>query len=323
MTKPNLLVMSPIWPSAIDTLAGQFTLQRYDIAEDKTALLQEVGHNCRAVIINGNFQLGVAELAFLPKLEIVACTTAGFEKLDHEALQQRGITLTNASHALKDDVADTALMLVLAVFKDLVRADAYVRTGEWQKKGPYPLLTALNDKRAGLLGLGTIGSEIATRLQAMRMQIGYCTRRPMDVEHTYFPDANTLADWCDVLIIAVPGGVETAGLVDRSVLRRLGPQGTLINIARGSVVDEAALIECLKSGALGAAGLDVYQNEPAPNSDLTKLPNVTLYPHHASGTVETRRAMTEMAVENLAAHFAGDPLPTPVRNNLQQSRTVQ
>ncbi|MEN8831779.1 2-hydroxyacid dehydrogenase [Pacificibacter sp.] len=323
MTKPDLLVMSPIWPSAIDTLAAQFTLHRYDLAEDKLALLKAVGQNCRAVIINGNYQLGVAELAFLPRLEIVACTTAGFEKLDHDALQQRGIALTNASLALKDDVADTALMLVLASFKDLVRADAYVRQGQWQHQGPYPLLTALKGKRAGILGLGTIGREIASRLEAVRMTIGYCTRRPQDVEHTYFTDALSLADWCDVLIVAIPGGAETKGLIDQAILKKLGSQGTLINISRGSVVDEAALIACLKSGTLGAAGLDVYQNEPTPNPDLTDLPNVVLYPHHASGTVETRCAMTELAVENLAAHFAGTRPISPVNSSVQHSRAAQ
>lgn len=313
MTKPDLLMMSSLRSFAVEQLASAFTLHRLDIAEDKQALLQEVGANCRAVILNGKDKLSEVQLAHLPALEIVACTSAGYEGLDHIALEARGIPLTNASLALKDEVADTAVMLTLSTLKELVRADRHVRDGKWQSEGAYPLLHTLTGKRVGIFGFGAIGEEIATRLQAMRMEVAYSTRRKRDVPYSYFPDVAALADWCDVLIVAVPGGAATQNIVDSNVLTRLGAQGTLINIARGSVVDEAALIACLQAGVLGAAGLDVFANEPDPNPELTALPNVTLYPHHASGTVETRRAMTQLAVDNLIAHFAGDTLMSQVK----------
>jgi len=317
VTKPNVLVMSSIWPTGLDTLAAGCELHRLDRAENKAAFLAKVGSCCHAVVMNGKDQLGAKELEHLPHLEIVACTTAGYEGVDHVALARRGITLTNASLALKDDVADTAVMLVLSALKHQVPGDAYVRSGQWGRNGPYPLLTALKGKHVGLLGLGTIGTEIALRLQAMRMKIGYFTRSPKNVDYTYFATATTLADWSDVLVVAIPGGPGTKGLVDETVLRRLGPTGTLINIARGSVVDEPALINCLRTGALGSAGLDVYLNEPHPDPNLTGLPNVVLYPHHASGTVETREAMTRIAVGNLLAHFSGQTLISPACGSAQ------
>ncbi len=323
MTKPNILIMSTLRPFALDRLAEEFVVHRYDTANDKDALLQEVGADCRAVIINGKDTLGQAQLSQLPKLEIVACTSAGFEGLDHLALEKRGIALTNASLALKDEVADTAVMLTLSTLKELVRADRHVREGKWQREGHYPLLHTLTGKRAGIFGFGAIGAEIATRLQAMRMEIGYSSRRARELPYPYFPDVAALADWSDVLIVAVPGGAETRKVVDADVLARLGAHGVLINIARGSVVDEAALIDCLQSGDLGAAGLDVFENEPNPNPELTALPNVTLYPHHASGTVETRQAMTQLAVDNLIAHFMGKSLASQVKASPKPAEGVR
>ncbi|MEP2533251.1 2-hydroxyacid dehydrogenase [Shimia sp.] len=322
MTKPQVLVMSPIWPSVLQDLERHFVVYRLDLAEDKADFLNRLGGNCRAAIISGHYTFGEEELQRLPQLEILACNTAGFEMIDDSVLRQNGIPFTNASLALSDEVADTAVMLTLAARKELVKADAYVRSGEWGAQGPYPLLSSLKGKRAGILGLGIIGQEIANRLQALKLDIGYCTRRRKDNAYRYFPDAVSLANWSDILIVAVPGGAETEGMIDKSVLSELGTQGTLINIARGSVVDEEALISCLTSGALGSAGLDVFLNEPDPDPRLTELRNVVLYPHHASGTNETRCAMSQLALNNLIAHFSGASLISPVFELDQRNRTI-
>ncbi|MGJ8609636.1 MAG: 2-hydroxyacid dehydrogenase [Octadecabacter sp.] len=321
MTKQQVMVMSTVFPSALPSLAAQFDLLRCDLAEDRDVFLRENGKNCRAVILNGHVPLGAEELQHMPNLELAACTSAGFESIDLAQLDRAGIALTNSSLALKDDVADAAVMLLLATRRNLVQCDAYVRSGQWGQDGPFPLLSTLKGKRAGILGFGTIGQEIAARLLPMKLEIGYCTRTQRDVDFSYFSDAATLAAWCDIMIVVIPGGAETHHLVGRDVMTKLGPAGTLINVARGSVVDETALIDCLTSGKLMSAGLDVFQNEPTPNSALTSLPNVVLYPHHASGTQETRGAMAQLAVDNIAAHFQGRPLLTPVMTSNQTFRT--
>lgn len=312
MSRPQIMVMSPVLPAAFRVLEAKFDLLRCDEATDREAFLRAHGKDCRAVIIKGHDSFGRPELQLMPKLEVVSCMTAGFEAIDASALHADGVLLSNTSFALKDDVADTAVMLILAATRQLVSCDAYVRTGDWGQNGPYPLLSSLTGKRAGILGLGVIGQEIAARLKPMRLEVGYCTRRKRETDLTYFADPEELADWSDILIVVVPGGSETLDLVNHNVLSKLGPNGTLINVARGSVVDETALIDCLETGKLGGAGLDVYKNEPNPDPALTRLKTVVLNPHHASGTIETRNAMSHLAVDNLIAHFQGARLLTPV-----------
>ena len=252
------------------------------------------------------------QLEQLPNVGVVACSSAGFEAIDDAALRERGIALTNSSDALLDDVADVALMLTLAARRQLIAADRYVRSGAWAREGMYPLLSAVKGKRAGIVGLGKIGQAIARRFEPLGLEIGYTARSRKASPHRYFPDTLSLAEWADILVAIVPGGSDTAGLISRDVIHALGPEGTFVNVARGSVADEDALIDALMTGRLGSAALDVYLNEPAPNPALTSLPNVTLYPHHASGTVETRDAMAQTVVDNLAAFFAGRPLVTAV-----------
>lgn len=318
MRTAEILVMSPVRDGAMAQLERAYVLHRMDRAADRRAFLADHGPACAAVVTSGHVPLTRTELAHLPNVELVACVSAGFDAIDAAALRDRGIALTNTSVALFDDVADTALMLTLAARRHLVAAHAHVASGAWGRKGAYPLLSAIRGKRAGILGLGQIGCAIAARFEPLGLEIGYCTRRPRDVAYRHFGDAHALAAWADILVVAVPGGAGTAGLVDARMIAALGPQGTLINIARGSVVDEPALIAALSSGRLGSAGLDVFQNEPDPDRDLIALPTVTLYPHHASGTVETRDAMAQLVVDNLAAHFAGRPLLTPVQGVMGQ-----
>lgn len=312
MTKQDVMVLYPARPKAMAQLEAAYNLHRADEAADRNAFLAEYGPRCTGLVTNGHADLTRADLEHLPNLEIVACSSAGFENIDAAALRERRIAFTNSSDALCDDVADTALMLTLACRRHLITGHDYVKSGDWGRKGMYPLLSANKGKRAGIVGLGTIGTAIARRLEPLKMEIGYIARSVKPVAYRHFDDLLALAEWADVLVLAVPGGPQTEGMIDAPVLEALGPQGTLVNIARGSVVDETALIEALSSGKLGSAGLDVFLNEPNPDPALTSLPNVTLYPHHASGTVETRDAMAQTVVDNLAAHYAGQPLLNPV-----------
>jgi len=308
MSKPDVLVIHPVRPNAMQQLETTYTLHRYDLAPDKAAFLAEFGPKCVAIVTSGHCELTHNHLAYLPNLELVACSTAGFEAIDLEALTERNIPLTNASAALCDDVADTALLLTLASRRQLVAAHHYVASGDWGRKGMYPLLSATRGNKVGIVGIGMIGQAIARRFTPLGVEIGYTARSEKSVPYRYFSDVTSLARWSDILVVIVPGGPATEGLINFAVMAALGPTGTLVNVSRGSVVDEAALIEALGGGCLGSAGLDVYQNEPNPAPALIGLPNVTLYPHHASGTVETRDAMSQTVVDNLAAHFAGKPL---------------
>lgn len=310
--KPDVLVLYPTRPKAMAALEAAYTLHRYDTADDKGAVLEAAGESCRAIVTNGHASLTREMVAQLPRLGIVACSSAGYESIDVDALSERGIKLTTTSDALYDDVADMALLLTLATRRDLIRAHAYVASGDWGRQGMYPLQSSIKGKTVGIVGMGTIGKAIARRCEPLNLGIAYYARSDKGVPWRFQPDLEALARESDILIVAVPGGPETENLIDARILAALGPAGTLINIARGSVVDEDALVAALSSGALGSAGLDVYWNEPNPNPALTALPNVTLYPHHASGTEETRDAMAQLVVDNLAAFYAGQPLLTPV-----------
>jgi lactate dehydrogenase-like 2-hydroxyacid dehydrogenase len=312
-SKPDVMVLYEQRPKAMAQLQQAYTLHRWDQAADKAALLAEHGAKCRAVATNGHAPIDRALLDALPNLELVACSSAGFEAFDVGLMAERGIALTNTSAALRDDVADTAIMLMLAARRGLVAADAYVRSGGWVRHGMFPLQRALKGSRLGIVGLGMIGTAIAQRAQAMGVEILYWNRSPKDVNWQYRPDVKTLAAESDHLVVTVAGGAGTRGLISREVMDALGPEGLLINIARGSVVDQEAMIAALRDGRLGHAALDVYAQEPTQEPGLVFLPNVTLYPHHASGTVETRDAMAQLVVDNLAAFFAGRPLLTPVQ----------
>lgn len=311
--KPDILIAHPLQPRFMDDLGARYTLHRLDQAADRDAVLAQAGPVCTAMVVNGHVAVDAALLDRLPALRLAACSSAGFDMMDLPDMTRRGITLTNTSVALVDDVADTAILLMLAARRRLVEGDAHVRSGDWGRQAAFPLTTSTAGKRAGILGLGNIGAAIARRCEAMGLRIGYSGRnaRP-GVNYAYFPNPVALADWADILIVATPGGAGTAGLVSADVLRALGPRGTLVNIARGSVVEEAALIDALRGGVIAHAGLDVFLNEPHPDPALTALPNVTLYPHHASGTEETRDRMAQLTVDNLDAFFAGRPLLTPV-----------
>ncbi|MDB6454300.1 2-hydroxyacid dehydrogenase [Falsirhodobacter sp. 20TX0035] len=310
--KPDLLVAFTPRALQMAQLEEAYTCHRYDRATDKPAFLAEFGPRCRAMFCNGHLHVDTTFLDNMPALEMIAVTSAGFETIDVGALKARGIRMTNTSDALVDDVADMAVLLMLAARRQLVEGDAYVRSGDWGQMGMFPLTTSTRGKKAGIVGLGNIGRAIAKRCEVFGLEIAYSGRTKKDVPYTFFDNPTDLAHWADILIVATSGGADTEHLISADVLRALGENGSFVNIARGTVVDEEALIAALENATIASAGLDVFENEPTPDARLLELPNVVLYPHHASGTVETRDAMHQLAVDNLAAFYAGQPLLTPV-----------
>lgn len=311
--KPDVLVAYPTRPRQMAQLEQDYTLHRLDLAADKPAMLAEVGPRCTAMVCNGHVSIDEAFLAQIPALKIVASSSVGYDTMDVAAMTRVGVRLTNTPDVLTDDVADTALMLLLAARRRLVQGDRHVRSGEWGRSGPMSLTRSTAGKSVGIVGLGRIGSAIARRCEALGLTVGYFGRcEKPGVGYRYFADVVALAEWSDILIAATSGGAETRAIVSASALKALGPEGSFINIARGSVVDEPAMIAALKDGRLGSAGLDVFENEPDPDPAFRDLDNVVLYPHHASGTEETRDKMAQLVVDNLAAHFGGRALLTPV-----------
>ncbi|SLN67773.1 Glyoxylate/hydroxypyruvate reductase B [Aquimixticola soesokkakensis] len=312
MIKPDILVLHPILPDDMAALASKFTLHSFD-ARSALDGLGAAAKSSRAIVTNGHTPLERALIEELAQLELVACGSAGFDSLDTETLKARGIRLTNTSPALTDDVADTAILLMLAARRNLIRAHAYVQDGSWGTKGMFALQSSVKGKNVGIVGLGQIGAAIAARCAVMGANVGYFGRtQKAGVDYKFEPDLTALARWSDILILAVSGGAGTRGLVSKNVIQALGPNASLINVSRGTVVDEPALIAALQNGDLASAGLDVFENEPAPDEQLTALANVTLFPHHASGTFETRAAMSRLVRENLIAYFDDKPLVSQV-----------
>ena len=248
----------------------------------------------------------------LPGLKIVSNFGVGVDQIDLEAAKKRGIIVTNAPDVLNECVADTALALLLMTLRKYPQSEAYLRSGDWATRGDYPLSVSLGGKTLGVLGLGRIGEAIARRASACGMKIRYHNRNRKDVPYAYDPDPATLAKNCDVLMVVTPGGAATAKLVNAKVLDALGPKGFLVNIARGSVVDEPVLLKYLQERKIAGAGLDVFADEPRVPAEFFALDNAVLLPHVASATAETRAAMGNHQVDNLAAYFAGKPVLTRV-----------
>ena len=244
---------------------------------------------------------------------MIAVFGVGTDAVDLTAARERNIPVTNTPGILADEVADLAIGLMLASARQILFADRYVRDGSWGGKGPIPLGRSVGGKTMGVLGLGGIGRAIAERGVALRMRVIYGgPRRKPDVPYDYVADPVELARRSDYLMVACKGGPETRHLVSAAVIDALGPKGTLVNVARGSVVDERALVAALAEGRLGHAALDVFESAPNPSPELLKLPDVIVQPHHGSATVETRTAIGRLMIDNLNAHFAGRPLLTPV-----------
>lgn len=311
-TQPEIVIVGPMYPPCQARLEAEFTAHRLWEAADRAAFLSGLADRVRGVAVYALHGCPAEIIEALPRLEIVACMGIGVDKIDLACAKARGIAVTNTPDVVTEDTADIALALMIAVERRVVEADRFVRRGDWLK-GDFPFGRALRRRKLGIVGLGRIGSAIATRAAAFGMEIAYQgPRRKDDAPYRYFADPVALAEWSEILAVACPGGEATRNLVNREVIEALGPEGTLVNIARGSIVDEAALVAALQSGRLGGAGLDVYASEPRVPEALLAMDNVVLSPHVGSATHDTRRAMGDLTVDNLLAHFAGRPLLTPV-----------
>ncbi len=311
MEKTPVLVLAPLPDFLMEPLRAAHVCHDYFHAEDKDALLANVGAHIRGIVMAGHSMSPVALLEKLPKLEIISVFGVGYDGVPVDWCRAHGIRVTNTPDVLTEDVADTASALVLMTSRRLISANRYLHAGSWTQ-GPFPLAHALRGKLAGIVGLGRIGKAIAQRLEAHGMRVAYHGRARQEVSWEYFESLIELAKTADFLIVACPGGAGTKHLINAQVLEALGAKGTLINIARGSVVDEMALIAALQSGTIRGAGLDVFENEPLVPQALMQCENAVLLPHLSSGTHETRRAMAGLVVGNLAAYFDGKTLLTPV-----------
>ncbi|MEO0624726.1 MAG: 2-hydroxyacid dehydrogenase [Pseudomonadota bacterium] len=310
--KPEVLQMSGMMPHVETALAEAYTVHRLWQAEDRGALLAEAGPRIRGVATNGHSGCPADVRSALPKLEIIASYGVGYDAIDITACKAAGIKVTNTPDVLNDAMAEITLGLMVALCRRIPQADRYVREGKWIQSG-YPLTGELTGKRVGILGLGRIGKEIARRAQAFKMEVVYHGRtHQTDQPYPFYADLTEMAHAVDWLIAIAPGGASTNGIINRQVMEALGPQGMLVNVARGSLVDETAMVELLTSGGLGGAALDVFEAEPKVSEALFAMDNVVLSPHQGSATHKTRTAMGDLVVQNLAAHFAGDPLLTPV-----------
>ena len=310
--KPEIVIVAAVLPRTQEILEREFKAHRLWEAPDRDARLKEVAPRVRALATWGAAGANAALMDALPKLEIISHFGVGVDSIDLAAAKKRGLVVTNTPDVLNDCVADTAMSLVLNALRRFPQSEAYLRSGYWASRGSYPLTASVGGKTLGVLGLGRIGEAIAKRALAFGMKIRYHNRKKKDVPYGYDADPVALARNSDVLLVATPGGKETAKIVDARVLAALGPKGFLVNISRGSTVDEAALLAALKEKRIAGAGLDVFENEPAINPEFFALPNAVLYPHVASATEETRFAMGMLQVENLRAHFAGKPVLTRV-----------
>lgn len=311
MSRIELLAVAKPSPLLAPQLQEAFTVHER-LHELDHARFARIAPRIRAITCGGESRVSAELIAQLPALEIIAVLGVGYDGIDVAAAKARGVTVTHTPDVLTDDVADLAIALMLGISRQLVRADGFVRSGKWTK-GPMELGRKLSGSRLGLVGIGRIGQGIARRACAFDMHVAYTARhaRP-ELRYPYFPDAAALAAESDYLVVITPGGAATRRLIDSNVLRALGPNGILVNVARGSVVDEAALIEALEKKEIAAAALDVFENEPDVPERLRRLPNVLLAPHIGSATQATRQAMADLVVANLRAQFSGRPLPSPV-----------
>ncbi|MDZ5454056.1 2-hydroxyacid dehydrogenase [Labrys sp. ZIDIC5] len=313
MSAPDLLMPKPMLAQTVEALDQAFTVHKLWLADDPDAVLARIADRVRFLAAGGHAHVDEALIAALPKLEIIANFGVGYDSVDAAAAARHGVVVTNTPEVLNEDVADLAMALLLATIREVPQADRFLRQGRWLNEN-YPLTPAtLRGRTLGIVGLGRIGKAIARRAEAFGLKIAYYgRRRQADVAYAYHSSVKALAEAVDTLMIIVPGGAETRHLVDAEVLKALGPEGVLINVARGSVVDESALIEALRNRTILAAGLDVFADEPHVPEALVALDNAVLLPHVGSATIHTRRAMGQLVVDNLVSWRDGKGPLTPV-----------
>jgi len=305
----DIIVTAPLPPFLYDPLKAAYRCHDYHRSSHKPGLLAAEGGRIRGLVQGGGTVTPTTLLDALPKLEIISVFGVGYDGVPVDYCRQRGIKVTNTPDVLTDDVADVAVGLIMMTGRGFVRLNRFVHAGEWLQRGP-ELTTKLGGRTVGILGLGRIGKAIAQRVSAMGMKVAYTGRKPQNVPYGFVPDLKSLAAASDFLVVACPGGAATKNIVDADVLAALGTKGTLVNIARGSIVDEPALVKALADGTIKAAGLDVFADEPNIPQALLAMDNVVLLPHVGSATHETRKAMGDLCKANLDAWFAGKPLLT-------------
>ncbi|SFC60180.1 2-hydroxyacid dehydrogenase [Collimonas sp. OK412] len=308
---PILLILNPLSDQSLQRIAQGFQVVYAPTVEQRSAAIASHADAIQAVLTIGSIGLHAGEIAALPKLELICALGAGFENIDVAAARERGITVSNGAGTNDACVADHAMGLLLATVRGIPQLGVALHQGIWRDALPLP--PSVSGKRLGIIGLGTIGKQIARRAAGFDMTIGYHNRSVRgDVPFAYFASVLELAQWADFLVVATPGGAGTRHMVNRPVLDALGPQGFIVNIARGSVIDTAALALALREGRVAGAGLDVYESEPLPPAELLDLPNAVLTPHVAGWSPESVAETVRLFLENAGRHFSGQAVLTPV-----------
>ena len=308
----DLLLIGGATPQMLERLEAAFTIHRLADAEDPAAWLVEHGAKIHYVATNGHDGVKPDYIKAMPNLKLISCYGVGYDAIDTRLARAGGIMVTHTPNVLNAEVASTALMLMLACYRNLLADDAHVRSGDWETNGNAPLSRSADNQVVGIVGLGRIGQAIADKLAPFNATILYHSRSQKMVPYQYYESLIDMAQAADVLICITPGGEETNKLVNLEVIHALGPKGTLINVSRGSVVDETAMIAALQDGRLGWAGLDVFEQEPKVPEALRALSNVVLLPHVGSASHETRAAMGDLTVDNLLQHANIGTVISPV-----------
>ena len=312
--KIDLLIYGPMRPILENGFSDQFVVHSAETRADLERLTPDTVAKLRGMAVTYHTVAANKEsLARFPKLEIVASFGVGYDHVDAAYARDHNIMVTNTPDVLTEEVADVAMGLLISTLREFVKADRYVRSGLWQTQN-YPLsVGSLRDRKVGIVGMGRIGQAIARRIEASHVPVFYHSRKPASgVSYKHYPDLIEMAKAVDTLMVIVPGGASTNKMINAEVMKALGPRGVIINVARGSVIDEQALVAALKSGTILAAGLDVFEKEPNVPDELKSMQNVVLLPHIGSASVVTRNAMDQLVVDNLKAWFAGKPPLTPV-----------
>ncbi len=310
--KPRLLQIGAVTDRMSARLDAEFAVIELFAESDRAAFLAAQGADFEAIVTDGHWGIPEDVMAALPNLRVVSSYGVGYDAIDAGAVVARGILVSHTPDVLNDEVADTAILLWLAVSRRLISADRWARSGAWEEKGNFPLTHAVRGTTVGILGLGRIGQTIAARVKAFGANVIYHARSRKPVEHRYYPDLVEMARAADTLVCITPGGPETRHLVNAAVIAALGPNGILVNVSRGSVIDEGALVAALETGKLGGAGLDVFEAEPKIPEALKSMDNVVLTPHIGSATVETRRAMGDLTCDNLSQFLRDRTVLTPI-----------
>ena len=310
--KPSLLQIGDVTERMKKRLTAEFEVTELFAQSDRQAFLDAHGADFTAVSTDGHWGVPADVVAALPNLKVVSSYGVGYDAIDTDTLVGCGILISHTPDVLNDEVADTAMLLWLAVSRQLLPADRWARSGDWETQGSFPLTRSVRGTTVGILGLGRIGQTIANRAEAFGAKVVYHARSEKPVPYDYYGDPVEMARDADTVICITPGGPDTKHLVNAAVLEALGPEGILINVSRGSVVEENALVAALEEGKLGGAGLDVFEAEPKIPDALKSMDNVVLTPHVGSATVETRQAMGDLTCDNLSQYLKDGTLVTPV-----------